>query len=319
MSEVQASLIDTQTPVVIRADNQLTIYAPILQQLAEISELNNSLVFDYSSKKGEKEARSHVYKLKRFKTQAETVRKAATAEARAYTELVNKTGKSVLEKIEQMIAVHMAPIEAKEAREAERRRNIESEIQKIRDLFIDDFMTSQQAKEALQKASNLVIDESFYQEYSQTANQSKADVILKLQSHIETAIAREKAAEEAFKAKEAARIAAIELQAQKDAQAKAQAAIDEAKRNEALALEKANQAIREAELAKQKAEQALEAEKQKQLMIEQKRAQDIEHRRRVNWSAVNALVCEVPMSEEMAKDVIKCIIANKIPNVSIKY
>lgn len=319
MSEVQASLIDTQTPVVIRADNQLTIYAPILQQLAEISELNNSLVFDYSSKKGEKEARSHVYKLKRFKTQAETVRKAATAEARAYTELVNKTGKSVLEKIEQMIAVHMAPIEAKEAREAERRRNIESEIQKIRDLFIDDFMTSQQAKKALQKASNLVIDESFYQEYSQTANQSKADVILKLQSHIETAIAREKAAEEAFKAKEAARIAAIELQAQKDAQAKAQAAIDEAKRNEALALEKANQAIREAELAKQKAEQALEAEKQKQLMIEQKRAQDIEHRRKVNWSAVNALVCEVPMSEDMAKEVVKCIIGNKIPNVSLKY
>lgn len=319
MSEVQASLIDTQTPVVIRADNQLTIYAPILQQLAEISELNNSLVFDYSSKKGEKEARSHVYKLKRFKTQAETVRKAATAEARAYTDLVNKTGKSVLEKIEQMIAVHMAPIEAKEAREAERRRNIESEIQRIRDLFIDDFMTSQQAKEALQKANNLVIDESFYQEYSQTANQSKADVILKLQSHIETAIAREKAAEEAFKAKEAARIAAIELQAQKDAQAKAQAAIDEAKRNEALALEKANQAIREAELAKQKAEQALEAEKQKQLMIEQKRAQDIEHRRKVNWSAVNALVCEVPMSEDMAKEVVKCIIGNKIPNVSLKY
>jgi hypothetical protein len=327
MLDENTNLIETTSEdVIIKADNQLTIYAPIISQLAEISKINESLVFDYSTAKGEKEARSHVYKLKRFKTQAENARKAATAEARAYTELVNKTGKSVLEKIEQMIQVHMAPIQAKESREAERRHKIEAEIQKIRDLFVDDFMTAKMASQALESSESIQIDSNFFQEYTQTAEQAKAEVIAKLKQHIIDVAEREKAAEQALKAREAERIKAMELRIQSEAEAKAKAIIEEAKRKEAEAKEQAEKAMKEAELAKLKAEKAIEderkarfAEQQRILDEESKRAADVEHRRKVNWDAVNALIAEVPMTEEMAKKVIKSIVSGKIPRVTLNY
>lgn len=148
---------------------------------------------------------------------------------------------------------------------------------------------------AFYKAESIQIDSNVFQEYIQTAEQAKADVIAKLKQHIIDVAEREKAAELALKAREAERIKAMELQIQRDAEAKAKAIIEEAKRKETEAKEQAEKAMREAELAKLKAEKAIEAERnariaeqQRILDEESKRAADVEHRRKVNWAAVNA-------------------------------
>jgi hypothetical protein len=306
------------TPILIEAKDQLAIYSPVLRQLAEISELNNSLVFDYSSKQGEKEARSHVYKLKKFKTIAEKARKDATADARAYTSQVNETGKTVLERIEAMIDVHMEPIRIKEAREAAREQGIKAKIDAMRDAY-DSWMTSAKAFEVLEQITASVIDEATYQEYLPVALRVKEDAIAKLSGHVLFAKEREKKEADALKAEEEAKYKAIQEKAKADAELAVQTELAEAKRKEALALAQAEQASKMAKNAQLAAENAIREEQAKKASEELARAKDTEHRRKTNWNAVNALVSEASLEESVAKEVVKAIINGKIPGVKLTY
>lgn len=46
---------------------QVTAYQPFYAELATLEEDNKKITFDYESKKGNAEARSHVYKLRQSK------------------------------------------------------------------------------------------------------------------------------------------------------------------------------------------------------------------------------------------------------------
>jgi hypothetical protein len=90
-----------------------------------------------------------------------------------------------------------------------------------------------------------------------------------------------------------------------------------------LAQQRAEQAVQEERL---RSERLAEAERQK--LIDQEkakeaadaaRAADVEHRRKINWAALNALMEEVMIDQVAAKEVLKAIIAGKIPNVAIRY
>jgi hypothetical protein len=81
------------TDNIINDQQQIVAYSSVKAKIAEMKEVNASLIFDYESKKGETEARSHIYSLRQLKPAADNARKNATAEARDFTARVNTEGK----------------------------------------------------------------------------------------------------------------------------------------------------------------------------------------------------------------------------------
>jgi hypothetical protein len=108
---------------------------PIRQQLAALEEANAVLVFDYNDKQGNKDARSHVHKLRLAKGELERARKAAKEHALAYGRAVDAEAKELEARYEIMIDVHMRPIQEASEREEKRVAAIDAELKVLRDLI----------------------------------------------------------------------------------------------------------------------------------------------------------------------------------------
>ncbi len=92
--------------------NELVVFDEVKAEVAKFQAMNAELEFDYADPEGEKAARSHVFKLRGVKTKIMTVHKTAKAEALAYCQDVDKAKRFLIESTEEMIDVHMKPIEA---------------------------------------------------------------------------------------------------------------------------------------------------------------------------------------------------------------
>jgi len=97
--------------------NTVTTYNEFRAQISELKTINQDLKFDYENPKEQKEARSHVYKMRQLKAAIEKRRVEAKADAVAYGKKVDEQAKEITVEIEAMIDVHMKPIEAIELRE----------------------------------------------------------------------------------------------------------------------------------------------------------------------------------------------------------
>lgn len=95
-------------------------YQPFYAQLAQLEADNASLAFDYESKKGNKEARSHVNSLRLAKGSLERTRKEAKEESLRIGRAVDSEAKEIGGRIEAMIAVHQVKIDEIEQREQDR-------------------------------------------------------------------------------------------------------------------------------------------------------------------------------------------------------
>ena len=95
-------------------------YDPFRSQLAELKDGNSKAVFDYRDPKGNKEARSHIYKLRQTKAAVEKVRKAEKEESLNYGRLIDAQAKEIVSEIEAMIEVHETPIRQIEIEEENR-------------------------------------------------------------------------------------------------------------------------------------------------------------------------------------------------------
>lgn len=113
--------------ITITKDNQLVIpedlsnitLAVIRPAVEQYREINKRLVFDYRSKEGNKQARSHVAKLRKIKSPVEAVHKSLKAEYKAITDAMDKDKRELLQIIEEMISVHAEPLKQIEEEEAE--------------------------------------------------------------------------------------------------------------------------------------------------------------------------------------------------------
>jgi len=137
---------------------------------------------------------------------------------------------------------------------------------------------------------------------------------------------REKAEIEAQKKAEADRAAAAEAAAQKAeedriaAEQKAAADKKAAEEKHAADLKAAEEkAAKDAEAAAQAERDRQAAEKKAEEDAAAKRAADIEHKRKVNNEAVQALIKHAALDETQARAVIATIASGQVPNVSIKY
>lgn len=272
----------------------LADYVPVLMQYRDI---NATLVFDYRDKAGNKEARSHVAKLRRVKAPITEIHKRLKAEYKAIVDRMDADKRDALAVVEDMIEFHdqhLRAVAEEEAAEAERLR-IEREIADSWDLAHEmNSMFDRQRELDRQAAEQARIAEE------QAAEQRR------LQIEREKKAAADKAAEEARLAE----------------QARAAQAIKDAEERERRAKEEADRRVREAEekvaLEKEEAEAKARADEERKRQEEARAAADAENIRRVHWLIIPAMVA-TGVTEDQAKAMILAIRAGEIPAVSIDY
>lgn len=108
--------------------NVVNVFSSFYEQLEEVKKVNEQTVFDYESKKGNKDARSHIYKLRQSKTAVNKAHKEAKAEALEFGRGLDSEKKKLISEFDEMIAVHEEPLKVIEEREKQRIETINKRI-----------------------------------------------------------------------------------------------------------------------------------------------------------------------------------------------
>ena len=336
----------------------ITVYDPFRAQLSELQEHNSSLVFDYEDPKGNKDARSHIYQLRRTKTAIDKARKDAGKDVLEFKRKVDAEGKELIAEVEDMIIVHQKPIDEIEERE---RLRVERAQNTIKDLIVTGEMDSANPAETIQAAIDSILamdnDDSFG-EFEEDIKHQKAATLQTLKDKLKARQAyeaereelerlRREAAERERKEQEERMKQEAAERAKEEAEKKARAekeklereriAAEQAKeaaerrakeaeeRAERESREAAQRALYAAQQAKQQAEEAarldrerLEAEKQAEKEAMAKRQADREYRRSVHQEILAAFIAQ-GLNKEIARTVIKSVSNGAIPMMSIQY
>lgn len=334
----------TNAEVIETAGSGIAAYSEFRAQLAQLEAENRALVFDYADPKGQKDARSHIHKLRRTKGAVESARKTEKAASLEYGRRVDAEAKEIIEQIETMIDVHERPIREIEEREEARKQELAAKLGALcayRETPAS--RTAVELRERLAELQAIVIDES-YAESMAAATTHKKDAAAHLAALIADTERREAEAAELarLRAEEAARAQAereqrIAAEAAAKAKADAEAAAERAARQEREAAEareraekeRADRAEREAKAAEERAAKAAqEAVERERREAEQrakaeadaaaKREADKVHRAKVNNAAADALV-EAGITKEQAQAIVTLIAQRKVPAVTISY
>ena len=315
-------------------DSGIAAYSEFRAQLAQLNAENKALVFDYADPQGNKDARSHLHKLRRTKGAVDAARKAEKAASLEYGRRVDAEAKEIIGQIEDMIEVHERPIREIEEREATRKQDILNRLGVLcgyLDLTAD--APSGQLRAHLEVLEEIPVDETFAESMA-AATTHKKDAVAHLHAIIAVAEKREA---EAAELEQLRREAAVRAQAEREERIAAEAAA-EATAAAAAAAERAqkaaDQAIQRAEsdaraaeerAAKiaQETEERLKREAGKRAAEEraavEKREADKKHRAAVNNAAVAALVEIAALSEDDATLAVEAIAKRLIPAVVINY
>lgn len=309
-------------------ETNIVEYDAFRAQLAEMREHNSALVFDYASPKGNKEARSHVYKLRQTKSAVDKVRKDKKQAALDYGKRVDDQAKEIIGEIEKMIDVHQSRIDAIEQAERDRVDGIKARIEDMR-LLAQTGLTSAEMQQAQNELRLVLIDDSFAEFVAEAAKMKDASMST-LAQRIENALKQEAEAaelERLRKEEENRKQAEREEQIRKEAEDKATREAEEKAQGEREAAEKrelelkleAEKAKREAAEAEEKARKKIEAEEEARKEEEARRLADEEHRSRIKSEVALAIGTIPGATNELVVGLINAIDAGKIPHVRIVY
>jgi hypothetical protein len=334
---------------------QIAEYNEFRNQVAELVKTNQAIIFDYETDKGEKDARSYVYKLRQSKSAIDKKRKELGEDLVARKRLIDGEAKQLIETVDNMIDVHMKPLEEKAEREAKRLAKIQeilneiksfdiycnsrlfssSDIQdasnKLQDLDVKGSQSNEIAKQALLSALSVAFDEAKEREAAEAEaerlrieQQAELEALRKAQAERDVKDAADKAERERIANEKRIAKEAIE-KAQKVIEAEAQRKIDQANQlriKAELEAAKAKQDAIDAENERKRqadlAEQKHIAEEQEKIAAQRKREADIEHRKTINNAAVACFVSE-GFSDADAKNIVTLIAKSVIANIIIKY
>lgn len=339
-------------------NKSIASYSPFYAELEQLKADNENLVFQYHTPKGNKDARSHVYTLRKRKNDIERARKAEKADALAFGKRVDTEAKSIMLEYDGMIDIHQAPITELENVETARVEAHTDKIVQINALLesIDELELSA-IQGRIDRAATIVVDKSFeeFQEQATTvltaANEMLATTYAKVKKIDDdrAELAKLKAANEARERAE--RDAAIAKQAALDATNKAEAKAKEdkeayqrqveadqlakdeaaAKESRRLADERAESDWKAAKLQTDLDKAKKDAKDAEALAIsnaaakikaeqdeEKARAKNKEHKASINNAAVDGLIAG-GMTKDNAIKAVTLIAQRKVPNVKISY
>lgn len=248
-------------------------YQPFYAQLSQLEKDNSALAFDYESKKGNKEARSHVNTLRLTKGTLERTRKTAKEESLRIGRAIDSEAKEISVRIDTMISVHQVKLDEIEQREKSRIAALAARILTVINYGAAS-ATSGEFKQAIAELEAIAIDDT-WQELTAEAARAKDARLSELRAMLVDAEKYE--AEQAELTRLRAEAAARVQQERDEAIAKAAtekaraAAADQAEREAT----KARKAIEEAE---RKAKQEREAAERRELELKLQ-AENAERRR----------------------------------------
>lgn len=252
---------------------QITEYKEFHSQLAALADGNAKAVFDYRDPKGNKEARSHIHKLRRTKGAIERKRKELKESVLERGRLIDSEAKSITAAVESMIEIHETPIlqiEQEEAARVKKHRDAIAEIEANMDPSHQS-MSSGLINSYLHDLEALEPDESFEEFTAEAISAYKKAHAYLLDCHNKATQREAEQAElerlrkEAAERERAEREARIAAEAKAKAEAEAKAA---AERREREIAEQQEAAKREAERKEREAAEALaRAEREKQEAI----------------------------------------------------
>lgn len=276
---------------VIPVDQDLVKFSPIRAEIEGYKKVNADLVFDYATDKGEKEARSHIAKLRKVKTSLAAIHKDAKAYYLAGGRKCDKEKNELTADVEEMVDVHWKPIKAKEdaklkiafeKAEVYRLEQEKSEIERLRKI------REKEEEIACKERAVEIAEEKVKKEAERLEYESKAQEREK-QATVDAEAKAESDKAEALKQAEASTEAAV--QAEKDRQA-------------AFAEEMA-------------AEEAMIAAQ------EEIRVSDEDHRKEIEGAVLDAIGDVINVAIEAGQfpeeQVLLALIDNEIPNVTINY
>ncbi len=206
-------------------ENQLVQFDEVRATIAKYKRENANLVFNYEDPQENKDARSHVFKLRKAKTRISEVHKTTKAEALAVCQAIDKEKRVLIADVEEMIEVHAAPIRAIEekaraefakiAREEEAKRQAEEE-QRQKEREAREAEVARREAEAEAKEDAIIAEQDRVRREAEQVEREKRianDATAKAKADAETKaknIEDARIAKEAAKKAEQARLAEIE-------------------------------------------------------------------------------------------------------------
>lgn len=309
--------------VLIKEESAVAEYRPFYAQLAELEQKNATLVFDYESPKGNKEARSHVNTLRLTKGALERTRKAAKEESLRIGRAIDAEAKEIGARIEAMITVHQSAIDEIEQRERQRVADLAERLANLRNSCAAVTVAVDLA-ELITQLEPVVIGDD-WQEFKPQALEAKDQVLRDLRVRHAEAVEREakeaelarlraEAAERERVERDAAIVRAAEERARveaarvaQEAEARAAAEREAAARRELELKLQAENAERRRIEAEQRAEQerveaAARAEREAKEAIERAERQAAEAVRREQERVAAQKIAEAAEQARREKD-----------------
>jgi len=327
--------------------NEIAAFSEFRSHLATLKHDNSKAVFNYADPKGNKEARSHIYKLRQTKSAVDKVRKEQKQESLDYGRRVDQQAKEISAEIEGMIEVHEVPLREIEAKEAARVAGIKERMAALSaysllELDAPAYMLERLLKEAEQFA----LDDSLEEFKAEAAIVKDASItvikarIAARKKYEDEQTELEKLREQAAEQERKDHDAKIAQQAREEAERQAKANAEqmqrerdaeenrlkfEAEQSKREKLEAENRAKQAEENAKQAIKDAAErAERERLAKIEQereeqeKRERNTKHKASINNAAVDTLIAG-GIDAKTAKEVITLIAKGEVTNVTIRY
>jgi hypothetical protein len=348
--ETENKLVEINTET-----SKLVAFDPIRLELAKVKKANAERVFDYETPAGEKDARSWVHKLRGTKSKINEIHKTTKQKALAACQLVDSERNECIATIEEMIDVHMKPINVIADRiKAEEQAKVDAiqaakekaEAVRLADIKAQEEENERKAKElakmqadieAEQKAKQEAIDEAIRKqelaekaiaeaaEKIEQAEKEAAEIVSaaravakKAEQEKATAVQFAKETAEASKQQEAERVqreANIKLQAEKDAREKAEKKEAEHKQDLIDAAAKAE--VEERAKAEAEKEEAKRVEREA-AEKEAKRVADEKHREKVE-NVIEKAINDIIGDDLIARNLVIAIVNGEIPHVTINY
>ncbi len=302
-----------------------------------------SHVPDVSTKKGRDAIGSLALKISKSKTLIEKCGKELVAEQKAQIKVIDDDRISIVKKFDSLRDEILAPRDAWEQAEKDRVAKHEESI-----LSINFYKTAVIAdkdsvwlKGVIRNVEEIVIDSSF-EEFEEQAKIAKYETLEFLRTTLaarekyeaeqaelerlrQAEILRQQQEREAQIAREAAE------KATREAEEKARFEAERVQREKAEAEQREARLVAEKEAAELRAQHAAEAERKRieaeqaakleaERKAEEARLANRAHMKKINNEALSAMMYGVPgLTEEMAKELIRLIAKNEVPNISIKY
>lgn len=271
-----------------KEESAVAEYQPFYAQLAELEQKNATLVFDYQSPKGNKEARSHINTLRLTKGALERTRKSAKEESLRIGRAIDAEAKEIGSRIEAMITVHQSAVDEIEQREKQR---IAGHVQGLANLRNTGAAgTAGELAEAIAYLEPLVIGDD-WQEFKPQALEAKDQALRSLRQRHGEAVEREK---------QEAELARLRAEAAERERLEREAAIVRAAEERARV--EAARAAQEAE-ARAAAEREAAARRELELKLQAENAERrrVEAEQRAEQERVEA-IARAERAEQEAKD-----------------